>query len=116
LPPIRAASAPSRMDAAVTHGDTLFHDKETGCSSCHLDDDLSTDHATHDVRSATPFDTLPKFDTPSLRFIGRTAPYFHDGRYPTLLALLKGADGTMGHTKHLSDADLEDLSAYLSTL
>lgn len=115
-PPVPPAEDPPRADTAVARGDTLFHDKETGCSSCHLGDDVSTDHASHDVKSATTFDDTPKFDTPSLRFIGRTAPYFHDGRYPTLLALIKGVDGTMGHTKHLSEGQMEDLSAYLNTL
>ncbi len=113
-PPVRPVGA--SLPAAAAHGEALFHDKETGCSSCHLGDDDTTDHATHDVESASVFDMVRKFDTPSLRFIGQTAPYFHDGRYPTLLALLQGADGTMGHTRQLSDTDLADLTAYLQTL
>ena len=32
------------------------------------------------------------FDTPSLQFVGGTAPYFHDGRYPTLIDLLDAND------------------------
>jgi hypothetical protein len=114
--PAPSADAAGAGDPQVARGATLFHAEATGCSSCHLDDDALTDHASHDVVSRTLFDVTPKFDTPSLRFIGRSAPYFHDGRYPTLLALLKGVDGTMGHTGHLSEAELRDLSAYLETL
>jgi cytochrome c peroxidase len=55
------------------------------------------------------------FDTPSLRFVGGTGPYFHDGRFETLEALLKQSDGTMGHTKGLSQDDIRALVAYLET-
>ena len=57
-----------------------------------------------------------RFDTPSLRFVSGTAPYFHDGRYPTLRALLVGSDGKMGHTAKLSPHELDALEAYLRTL
>jgi cytochrome c peroxidase len=70
----------------------------------------------HDVKSRTSADRDQAFDTPSLRFVGGTAPYFHDGRYASLRALLVGADGAMGHTKQLSDDDLAALEAYLRSL
>jgi cytochrome c peroxidase len=115
-PPVAPEAAAAAVDPHVARGETLFHDEATGCSSCHLGDEVFTDHASHNVSSSTLFDLPGNFDTPSLRFIGKSAPYFHDGRYPTMIALLKGVDGTMGHTKHLSEADLQDLSAYLETL
>lgn len=74
------------------------------------------DGAQHDVRSRAAADTQAKFDTPSLRFVGGSAPYFHDGRYPDLRTLLVKSDGKMGRTKHLSPAELSDLEAYLETL
>jgi hypothetical protein len=53
---------------------------------------------------------------PSLKYVGGSAPYFHDGRYPTLEDLIKRSDGKMGHTGHLAEADVNDLAAYLRTL
>ena len=54
------------------------------------------------------------FDTPSLRYVGGTGPWFHDGRYKTMHDLLVKSDGKMGHTKHLSEEDLDALEAYLA--
>jgi cytochrome c peroxidase len=68
------------------------------------------------VKSKAKADQSSVFNTPSLRFVGGTGPYFHDGRYKTLRALLTSTDGTMGHTKHLSPDDLDALEAYLRTL
>ena len=56
------------------------------------------------------------FDTPSLRFIGGTAPYFHDGRYKTLDDLLLAPDHVMGDSTRLSRQDRAALVAYLETL
>ena len=58
----------------------------------------------------------PGFDTPSLRFVSGTAPYFHDGRYATLRDLLASTDHDMGHTMHLSHGEREALAAYLESL
>ncbi|XXX76698.1 cytochrome C peroxidase [Sorangium sp. So ce134] len=110
-----AVAAGARV-ALAARGEALFHAPEAGCSTCHLGDELTTDGARHDVRSATRFEAVRAFDTPSLRFVGRSAPYYHDGRYPTLLALLQGADGSMGHTAHLSAEDRRALVAYLESL
>ena len=56
------------------------------------------------------------FDTPSLALVAGTAPYFHDGRYRSLRALLLDCDGKMGSTSGLSPADLDALEVYLGTL
>jgi mono/diheme cytochrome c family protein len=114
-PPLEAAPTPP-LAARLQRGSALFHAEAVGCSGCHLGDDRTTDGDRHDVRSAAPGDATARFDTPSLRFIARSAPYFHDGRYPTLMALLEGVDGTMGHTKQLSPDDLAALGAYLESL
>ncbi|WP_437589660.1 cytochrome C peroxidase [Sorangium sp. So ce1000] len=111
-----AAAAAGARAALAARGEALFHASETGCSSCHVGDELTTDGARHDVRSATRFETERAFETPSLRFVGRSAPYYHDGRYPTLLALVEGVDGSMGHTAHLSAEDRRALVAYLESL
>ncbi|MEP7126153.1 MAG: hypothetical protein ABJE95_34790 [Byssovorax sp.] len=102
------------VDPRIARGDAIFHDDAAGCSNCHLGDE-TTDHARHDVKSG--FDTWAGgFDTPSLRFLSRSAPDLHDGRYPTLSALLVGMDGKMGHTRQLSAADRDALLAYVASL
>ncbi|WP_437797388.1 cytochrome C peroxidase [Sorangium sp. So ce693] len=111
-----ATAAAGARVALAARGEELFHAREAGCSSCHVGDELTTDGARHDVRSATRFETERSFETPSLRFVGRSAPYYHDGRYPTLLALVEGVDGSMGHTAHLSAGDRRALAAYLESL
>lgn len=109
--------APPRVepDAArkslVARGRELFDDPRQGCATCHPGGD--TDRAAYDV-ARSPWH-IP-FDTPSLRFVGGTAPYFHDGRYATLGELLRGVDGAMGHTGALSDDDLHALEVYLEEL
>ena len=102
--------------ALVKRGRDLFLAKETGCAGCHRGSDLYMDGKTHDVKSRVSADRDPHFDTPSLKFIAGTAPYFHDGRYASLEELLRGSDGKMGHTKQLSKRDLAALAAYLRTL
>ena len=62
-----------------------------------------------------PASTTPS-DVPTLRFVSGTAPYFHDGRYATLMDVLMASDTQMGHTMHLSRRDARALAAYLGTL
>lgn len=103
-------------DPLVEEGRELFESSSTGCASCHMSDGTFTDGNRHDVGSRAASDPRRSFDTPSLRFVGGTGPYFHDGRYPTLRSLLLASDGKMGHTGQLSPHELEALEAYLKTL
>ena len=114
---LRAPVVRAAPSARVARGDELFHSEATQCSTCHLDDDAFTDHAAHDVKShiASDLGTVA-FDTPSLRLVGHSAPYFHDGRYATLEDLLAATSGTMGTTAGLSEADRAALVAYLEQL
>ena len=64
----------------------------------------------------TAKDIQTSFDTPSLEFIGGTAPYFHDGRYATLEALLADPESSMGHSASLPAEDRAALAAYLRSL
>jgi len=116
LRPPAVESTERTNDVLVQRGKAIFHSSETGCGSCHGEDGTWTDHVAHDVSSRANADVGEKFDTPSLRFVGGTAPYFHDGRYATLRALLLDSDGKMGRTKHLSNADLDALEAYMGSL
>jgi mono/diheme cytochrome c family protein len=114
---MRAPAAKGRdSDTAVARGAEIFHSRDAGCASCHVADGTTTDHAPHDVGSRVRGDGASAFDTPSLRFISGTAPYFHDGRYPTLRALLLDSDGKMGRTSHLSKPDMDALEAYMRSL
>lgn len=100
----------------VQRGRTLFHSASAGCATCHNESDAFTDRHQYDVKSRADADATATFDTPSLKFVGGTAPYFHDGRYSTLRALLLDSDGKMGHTKQLAQEDLTALEAYLRSL
>jgi cytochrome c peroxidase len=103
--------------AKVARGKEVFASAETKCASCHTTQGtLFTDKAKHDVGTQTLTDTAGTFDTPSLKFVGGTAPYFHDGRYKSLHELLVAKDNTMGHTGQLSATDIDALEAYLKTL
>jgi mono/diheme cytochrome c family protein/DNA-binding beta-propeller fold protein YncE len=107
--------APTQDDArTIARGAQVFASAEVGCAGCHSGA-TATDNQVHDVKSKTDQDRSGSFNTPTLRFVGGTGPYFHDGRYKTLTELLRGADGTMGHTKQLSDEDVAALAAYVGS-
>jgi DNA-binding beta-propeller fold protein YncE len=113
-PPVPKQDAQA-ADARVARGAQIFASKEAACSSCHAGANFS-DGAVHDVKSRTESDRGSSFRTPTLHFVGGTGPYFHDGRYKTLHDLLRDVDGKMGHTKHLSEPDLDSLEAFMRTL
>jgi cytochrome c len=114
---MKTFGAPPHADVRAARGKQIFESAEAGCASCHAAaGDLFTDRKRHDVGSKTLTDDEATFDTPSLRFVGGTAPYFHDGRYASLRDLLVGSSGKMGKTAQLSPGDLDALEAYLKTL
>jgi cytochrome c peroxidase len=99
----------------VGRGKAVFDSPNTGCSNCHIASTRFTDGELHVLPAGAPH-ARTAFDTPSLAFVGRTAPYFHDGRYASLEELVDGCDGIMGWTKHLSPDDRQALVAYLRSL
>jgi DNA-binding beta-propeller fold protein YncE len=109
------AVASPASDPKVQRGAAIFASKEAACADCHTTSNFA-DGAKHDVQSRAKTDREATFDTPSLHFVGSTGPYFHDGRYKSLHDLLRDVDGKMGHTKQLSENDLESLESYLRTL
>lgn len=117
---LNAMKAPPRAKAAVLdakqeRGKELFQSSLLGCSTCHAEKNGFTDLDVHDIASATEADTKRTFLAPSLRFVGGSAPYFHDGRYATLEDLLE-KNTKMGDTKALSADDRLALAAFLRTL
>jgi mono/diheme cytochrome c family protein len=110
-------SAKAKDDAAkVARGAAIFRSSAAGCSGCHGEDGDLPDGAAHDVKSMAEGDQRKKFDTPSLKNVGGTGPWFHDGRYADLKTLIVRSDGKMGHTKQLSEQDVADLASYLESL
>lgn len=99
----------------VARGKAIFASSEAGCATCHAGTSYS-DGRNHDVTSKVQADRTAAFNTPSLHLVGGTGPYFHDGRYATLRDVLVKTDGTMGHTKHLTNDDLDALETFLRTL
>jgi mono/diheme cytochrome c family protein/DNA-binding beta-propeller fold protein YncE len=110
---LRAMSADREVvaqeDGRIARGRAIFDSPGTACSSCHVAE-LATDEERHDVGSGG------SFLTPSLVGLGRSAPYYHDGRYRSLDDLLARSDGKMGAVKGLSPDDRDALLAYLREL
>ena len=104
------------LTPAAQRGQVIFHRADVGCATCHVPP-LFTDLLLHDIGTGHgPGELLgPAFDTPSLRGIWHTAPYLHDGRAPTLRDVLTTHNPTdrHGRTAHLSEAELQDLMAFL---
>jgi YVTN family beta-propeller protein len=104
--------------SAAQRGEALFNDRRTACASCHPAP-LFTDRAKHDVGTGRGTINERKgtsFDTPSLRGIHSTAPYFHDGSKATLEDVVNAAAGQHGDTRMLTAAERRDLADYLRTI
>lgn len=110
LEALPAVRTPRRDDGQVARGRKLF-DAE-GCAGCHVGASY-TDQQRHKFSG-----TLRQSDTPSLRGLAASAPYYHDGSATTLEALLRdrGAVHGMADTTRLNDQQVADLSAFLETL
>jgi hypothetical protein len=116
-PAPRAIPAEPARAALVERGRALFGSNETGCSTCHDVSHAFTDGLRHQVMTQAPQGSKSDgFDTPSLRFVAGTAPYFHDGRYKTLDDVLTAPDHAMGESTRLSRGDRAAIVAYLETL
>jgi cytochrome c peroxidase len=111
------------LTAKEKRGSELFLGDETACWTCHSSAPEYTNRKAYPVfpddsapESMASFDTQPEYKTPSLRFVGGTPPYLHDGRFSTLAALVQGNDDHMGKTNQLSASDKAALVAFLETL
>ncbi|MDP3275047.1 MAG: c-type cytochrome [Deltaproteobacteria bacterium] len=108
---------PTRAPAAdlVAHGRDVFQNAGN-CASCHDSARNFTDGMPHELANLGPDERERTFDTPSLRYVRNTAPYFHDGRYQTLRALLTDGRTHMGTIGTLETRDVDALEAYMQTL
>lgn len=108
----RYPDAPRRGEETdqIALGKEIFQRADVGCASCHSGD-LFTDNLRHPILG--PVDT----QTPTLRGISASSPYFHDGSAPTLAAVVEMArDGSMGDTSMLSADERAALVAFLESL
>jgi hypothetical protein len=94
-------------------GEALFfkpfsHNAELSCATCHVPSAAFVDHQQHDIGSGG----LVK--TPTLLNANYNAPYFHDGRFDSYDQVV--AYFNHGFNLGLSDADQQDLVAYLQAV
>jgi YVTN family beta-propeller protein len=101
---------------AIARGKVLFEGKAK-CTACHHGDALD-DPKPHDVGTRVEGDVSDRFDVPSLRGLGRTAPYLHHGRAATLEEVFTtyNAGRRHGSAHLLSKEELADLLLYLKSL
>ncbi|MFO0558516.1 MAG: cytochrome c peroxidase [Polyangiales bacterium] len=102
-------------DELVARGREVFM-TNGNCASCHDPARNFTDGQSHELGGLGSDERERLFDTPSLRFVRATGPFFHDGRYQTLRQLLTDATARMGNIGQLSLPDVEALEAFLVTL
>ena len=112
----------------LARGEALFKDEKVGCAGCHEPKTDFTNRAAV-ILSPSPHaapgfveqnsdgtDRKPAYKTPSLLYVGGTAPYYHDGSAESLEQLIDENGARMGKTAHLSKDDRAALVAYLKTL
>lgn len=120
--------AKNGLSEAAKRGRDLFYSEATKCATCHSGpiycDSKPTaiaEFAVHDVGSGTqdPSELMgPKYDTPTLLGIYRSAPYLHHGKAATLEEVLTTANegDKHGTTSHLSSEQVSDLVQFLKSL
>lgn len=118
--------APGQLAPAAERGKTLFFSKEAGCASCHAgpyysDSRLQKPFLLHDVGTGAddPSEKMgPRYDTPTLLGVYRSAPYLHHGKAQTLRDVLTiyNKEDRHGKTSHLRLNDIDDLVEFLKSL
>ncbi len=121
LPPVPNPRRAAPETDAVRRGRELFRSAELGCAHCHMPDRAFQSGGQELLGTASrpgASQALRRFDVPSLRDLGASAPYLHDGSAPDLESVLVGFnhDDRMGATAQLSRRDVAALVEYLRTL
>jgi DNA-binding beta-propeller fold protein YncE/mono/diheme cytochrome c family protein len=107
-----------KLSTEARRGRRIFNDSKVGCATCHPSG-LFTDLKPYDVGTKNSLDgDVPRFDTPTLIEVWRTAPYLHDGSAATVRELFseRNPQDRHGRTSHLSPTDLDDLATYVLSL
>jgi cytochrome c peroxidase len=102
-------------------GKTIFTSPATQCATCHAPQTEYTDRIPFPLKALKPPATFAEdpnlaYKTPSLLYVGGTAPYMHDGRFSSLETLIEFNQDRMGKTSQLSADDRKALIAFLRTL
>jgi cytochrome c peroxidase len=106
--------------AAERRGELLFRTPRPGlqaCATCHPPSSMFRDGQVHRIGSgqpSSPYSFDDAYKTPTLLGTKETAPYFHDGRFPTLAAVVDFFN-TSFHLG-LNAAACADLTAYLEAV
>ncbi len=118
--------APGKLSESAERGKRLFFSKEVGCATCHsgpyyTDSRLEKPFNLHDVGTGgdDPTEKIgPRYDTPTLLGVYRTAPYLHHGKAKTLRDVLTtcNKEDKHGRTSHLKSDEIDDLVAFLQSL
>jgi YVTN family beta-propeller protein len=118
--------APGKLSSTAERGKRLFFSAQVGCASCHsgpyyTDSSLKKPYKLHDVGTGRddPSEKMgPKYDTPTLLGVYRTAPYLHHGKARTLRDVLTtcNKEDRHGKTSHLKPEEIDDLIAFLQSL
>lgn len=105
------------ISESARRGEVVFRSSKAACSTCHGGAEF-TDGKIHKVGLEERGDVYKGYNPPSLKGVYDKDPYLHDGRARTLREAL-----TTGHDPEsvtglgaLTDAELDDLIAYLKTL
>lgn len=107
-PRVLAKPAPD----AIARGKAVFEDADVGCADCHSGPKF-TNNTTVNVGSNG------NFQVPALNGIASRAPFMHDGCAATLRDRFEptcGGGDNHGHTSQLTDAQIDDMVAYLESL
>jgi mono/diheme cytochrome c family protein len=98
-------------DPAAVRGRALFESNDVGCAGCHSGQKL-TNNQNEDVG------TGGTFQVPALRGVAYHGPWMHNGCADSLRKRFDHSCGgaTHGNTATLSDAQIDDLAAYLESL
>ena len=107
---------------AARRGETIFHQPfenmgGRSCASCHVPSNHFLDGRRHDIGSVNGYEPSSRdraLDTPTLLSARYTAPYFHDGRLPTLRAVNEWFNDR--YRLGLTNNQLGDLTAYVETV
>ena len=116
-PPNPNRTPEGELSPAARRGEAVFRSARAACATCHSGPDL-TDGKVHDVGLGERGDVYEGHNPPSLRGVYDKGPYLHDGRARTLRDALTGdhdPDVLVGQGP-LSEAELDDLIAYLESL
>lgn len=118
--------AKAGLSEAAQRGKKLFFSAEVGCAACHSgplysDSAPQTPFKVHDVGTGgdDPTEKMgPKYDTPTLLGVYRSAPYLHHGKAQTLHEVLTkyNADDRHGTTRQLAPGQIDDLVEFLKAL